>query len=110
MKTTSSHLTRGVIIAVSLLVLAQAWRVGQRSELQPESSSIIAEPEQAPPRPTHPVLQSYAPLKDSLEFGSRWQRPHNPWKDPTDPDEVWHQQRQRASELLIRSDLPALDK
>ncbi len=110
MKTISSHLIRGVIIVVSLLVLSQAWRVSNGPEADPVPEKVIAELKKELYRPKTPPSRPMAPSETSVEFGGRWQRPHNPWKDPTDPDEVWHQQRQRASELLIRSDLPALDK
>jgi|JI6StandDraft_1071083.scaffolds.fasta_scaffold416064_2 hypothetical protein len=109
MKTTSSHLTRGVIIAVSLLVLSQAWRASKRPETDPVSDKVIAELKRELYRPETP-LKPLVPSENSIEFVRKLQRPHDPWKDPTDPDHVWHQQRQRASELLLRHDLPALDK
>ncbi len=48
--------------------------------------------------------------ESSIEFARQPKAPHDPWKNRTDPDGVWHSQRQRASELLIRLDLPPLDR
>ncbi|MDZ4401695.1 hypothetical protein [Prosthecobacter sp.] len=110
MKTTSSHLTRGVIIAVSLLVLSQAWRASKRPETDPVSEKVIAELKKELYRPETPQSRPVVPSESSIEFVRKLQRPHDPWKDPTDPDEVWHQQRQRAGELMLRYDLPALDR
>jgi hypothetical protein len=110
MKTISSHLTRGVIIAVSLLVLSQAWRLGRQPEADQVPEKVMAELKQELHRMDAPPPRPVMPSQSSLEFGDKWERPHNPWKDPTDPDKVWHDQRQRASQLLLRSNLPPLDK
>ncbi|MFO1484795.1 MAG: hypothetical protein U1F71_15640 [Verrucomicrobiaceae bacterium] len=109
MKTTSSHLIRGVVIAVALLALSQAWRVGQRSEPDPVQDKVIAELKKELVRP-EAISKPFVPSENSIEFVHKLRRPHDPWKDSTDPDDVWHQQRQRACELLIRHDLPELDK
>ena len=110
MKTTSSHLTRGVVIAVSLLALSQAWRLGRQPANDQVPEKVITELKQELRRVETPPSQPVIPSETSVEFGDRWERPHNPWKDPTDPDRVWHDQRQRASQVLMRSDLPPLDR
>jgi hypothetical protein len=103
MKTISSHLTRGVIIAVSLLVLSQAWRLGRQPEADQVPEKVMAELKQELHRMDAPPPRPVMPSQSSLEFGDKWERPHNPWKDPTDPDKVWHDQRQRASQLLLKN-------
>jgi hypothetical protein len=109
MKTSSSHLTKGVVIAVILLAVSQAWRVGQRSETDQVPDKVIAELKKELVRP-ETTAKPVVPSEGSIEFVRKLQRPHDPWKDPTDPDHVWHQQRQRASELMIRYNVPPLDK
>lgn len=109
MKTSSSHLAKGVVIVVILLALSQAWKVGQRTETDQVPDKVIAELKKELVRPESPSMP-IVPTEGSIEFVRKLHRPHDPWKDPTDPDDVWHQQRQRASELMVRYDGPALDK
>ncbi|HEY1051401.1 MAG TPA: hypothetical protein VGE39_16630 [Prosthecobacter sp.] len=110
MKTTSSHLMKGVIIGVILLISAQAWRATQREEVMAPSAS--ASTASAPPAamPPSPRYQLIIPSENSIEFVEQLKAPHDPWKNRTDPDDVWHSQRQKASELLIRLNLPPLER
>lgn len=115
MKTTSSHVLKGMVIGIILLVLAQAWRAGRNSDeltTPPAGNSAVTTADSAtvPPAPPSPRYQLVIPSEGSIEFTQQLQRPHDPWKNRTDPDAVWHEQRQRASEMLIRFDLPPLDR
>ncbi|MBE2287855.1 MAG: hypothetical protein IAE77_30635 [Prosthecobacter sp.] len=110
MKTTSSHLTRGVVIAAILLALSQAWRVGQRTQTgQKIPDKPVAESNSEPAQPV-PPSRRFNPAAASIEFLREPAPLPDPWKNPADPSNVWHEQRQRASELLIRHDLPPLKK
>ena len=109
MKTTSSQLVvGGVIISALVLIFVAAWRVDSSSAFRPAPQSVVAVQEQAPVSRALPESRSVVPLSDSVEFGHQT-RQHDPWRDATDPDTVWHQQRQQARQMLIRFDLPALD-
>ena len=110
MKTTSSQLVvGGVIISTLVLIFVAAWRVDSSSAFRPAiPQSVVAVQEQAPVSRALPESRSVVPLSDSVEFGHQT-RQHDPWRDATDPDTVWHQQRQQARQMLIRFDLPALD-
>ncbi|MGV3659570.1 MAG: hypothetical protein ACO1TE_05280 [Prosthecobacter sp.] len=110
MKTTSSHLMKGVIIGVILLISAQAWRVSQRDEAIPPSEPTTTASVPTVATPPSPRYQLIIPSENSIEFVEQLKAPHDPWKNRTDPDGVWHSQRQKASELLIRLDLPPLDR
>ena len=110
MKTTSSHLMKGVIIGVILLISAQAWRVTQREDAMPPAEAGSAPSAPAVTTPPSPRYQLVIPSENSIEFVQQLKEPHDPWKNRTDPDDVWHSQRQKASELLIRLDLPPLDR
>ncbi len=111
MKTMSSHLLKGMIIVVVLLVLAQAWRVSRHDEAAADVPETTVTQESVEVNtPPSPRYQLRIPSEGSVEFVQELQRAHNPWKDAADPDHVWHSQRQRASELLIRHDMPPLDR
>lgn len=101
---------KGVIIGVILLISAQAWRVSQRDEAMPPPEPTVtawAPTAATPPSPRHQLV---TPSENSIEFVEQLKAPHDPWKNRTDPDSVWHSQRQKANEVLIRLDLPPLDR
>lgn len=101
---------KGVIIAIILLVFTQAWRVSQRDEVTPAAPVPLAESSSSQVLPPSPRYERGIPSEGSVEFMQQLKPMHDPWKHRTDPDHVWERQRQRASELLIRFDMPALDK
>lgn len=101
---------KGVIIGVILLISAQAWRVTQREEAIPATEAAATAPASTVNTPPSPRYQLIIPSENSIEFVEQLKAPHDPWKNRTDPDDVWHSQRQKASELLIRLDLPPLDQ
>jgi hypothetical protein len=109
MKTTSSQLmVGGVIILTLVLIFAAAWRVDRKPVSQPSTPAVVAVQEQAPVPREVPESRSVVPLSESVEFGHQT-RQHDPWRDATDPDTVWHQQREQARQTLIRYGFPALD-
>jgi len=138
MKTTSSKFSRGLIILVMLLVPAVSWWVSLRYQEHQQAEKELAaewrqqadrlkmiedkyasaakendafrrwvEEKQQPgsPRSAKEWLQKMEP--DSIEFSAKPMR--TSWNGQTDPDSVWHEQRQRASEMLIRLNGPELD-
>lgn len=113
MNITSSHLLKGMVIGIILLVCAQAWRTGRDQDaaaaLPPENVSTVTTTV-APPAPPSPRYQLVIPSEGSIEFTQQLQQAQDPWKIRTDPDHVWHNQRQRASEMLIRLNMPPLDQ
>jgi hypothetical protein len=107
MKTTSSHLIKGVIIVVTLLALSQVWRVGQRTKNDTMRDQPVTTLTQETAGPKPPPGR-FSP--ESVEFIRDVQPPHDPWKDPADPSNLWHQQRRRAREVMIRYNLPPLGR
>lgn len=101
---------KGVIIGVILLISAQAWRVSQRQEATPPTEAVTTAPASTVTTPPSPRYQLVIPSENSIEFVEQLKAPRDPWKNRADPDDVWHSQRQKASELLIRLDLPPLDQ
>lgn len=113
MKTTSSHVLKGMVIGIILLVVAQAWRAGRDSDdvgtpANDSTAAVPAAPAAPPPLPPSPRYQLVIPSEGSIEFTQQLQPPRDPWKYRTDPDDVWRDQRQRASEMLVRFGLPPL--
>lgn len=110
MKTMSSHLLKGMIIVIVLLVLAQAWRVSKNDEAAAVPEATVTQPAVDVGTPPSPRYQPRIPLRGSVEFTQELERAHNPWKDSADPDRMWHAQQQRASELMIRYNMPSLNR
>ncbi len=98
---------KGMVIGVILLITTQAWRASHRGD------EVLPAAEPAATSMVHPSPRFEFDMpssESSIEFARQPKAPHDPWKNRTDPDGVWHSQRQRASELLIRLDLPPLDR
>lgn len=114
MKTTSSRVLKGVVIGIILLVIVLAWRAARqgRSTAAPPAHDGAADTSAAasppPPVPQHSRLT--IPAEGSVEFTQQLKRPHDPWKDRTDPDKVWEGQREKARELLNQLDTPPPEK
>jgi ABC-type nickel/cobalt efflux system permease component RcnA len=118
MKTTSPYLTKAAMILVALFVTATAWWAGwkqQESAKQAEHDRAANEKRQEVQKWQEKLGQQSGILQKTIQEAGTIEafakpRSLNTWNGPTDPDHVWHEQRQRANQTLMRHGLPALDK
>lgn len=118
MKTTSPYLIKAVMILTALFVPATAWWVGwknQESAKQAEHDRAAIEKLQEVQKWQEKLGQQSGILQKTIQEAGTIEafakpRSLNTWNGPTDPDHVWHEQRQRANQTLIQHGLPALDK
>ena len=125
MKTTSPYLTKAAMILAAVFVPATAWWVSwhhQESAKQVEQARAANQKLQAQVAKLQEiqkwqskVQQQNGLLQKTIKEGSTIEafakpRSLNTWNGPTDPDRVWHEQRQKARETLIQFDLHTLDR
>ena len=110
MKTTSSKLFRGVMILAALLVPATMGWMSLRYYNTRKQAERATAFENAQRQSTEAKRRDtfFQPLEsNSVEFAPM-SAMRTSWNGQTDPDSVWHHQRQEANRTLIKHGLPAL--
>jgi hypothetical protein len=121
MKTTSSKLTRGVMIFAALLVPATTWWVSSHyytARREAENRQQLARLQEIQEKYADSVKNNEL-LREAIQNEDKRRelfkgvdagttefvvqtKQRSSWNWPTDPDHVWQDQRRRAGEMLIR--------